>query len=40
MYLKKSLKNLEGTCFVVIAVKLNFNAMLCDYTLPYSTVSL
>ena len=42
MYFKKSLKNLEGTCFVVVAVavKLNFNAMLCDYTLPYSTVSL
>jgi len=39
MYFKKSLKNLEGTRFVVVAVKLNFNAMLCDYTLPYSRPS-
>lgn len=39
MYFKKSLKGLEGTCFVVVAVKLNFNAMLCDYTLPYSPPS-
>ena len=40
MYFKKTLKNLEGTCFVVVAVKLNFNTMLCDYSLPYSTVSI